>query len=129
MHEIAAKKGEFTFFGLFLPENAIFCRWDLVISAPWLDVDELEDIGEFHELVVASLGKAAMREISCLVPLSPNDPNLRAVISEYPVDDGEIRVRCAYLFGLKIEDAIILQARRPPRKVRAKPRRRSARAA
>jgi hypothetical protein len=36
MHEIAAKKGDFTLFALFKRADGLG-RWDLVVSAPWLE--------------------------------------------------------------------------------------------
>ena len=112
MHEIAAKKGEeFSFFGLF--QRADACgTWDLVASAWWLADGRLETLEEFHKLVIASLGRVTSREIGRLVRLRPDDANLRAVVSEYPVEDGEVRVKRECLFGLEIDDAIILQARK-----------------
>lgn len=113
MHDIAAEKGEFTFFGLF--QRADACgTWDLVASAWWLADGHLETLEEFHKLVIASLGKVASREIGRLVRLRPDDANLKAVVSEYPVEDGEIRIKRERLFGLEIDEAVILQARPGP---------------
>lgn len=111
MHEIAAKKGEeFTFFGFFLRADAVGA-WDLVVSAWWLANFRLETLDELHRLLIASLGKVTTGKIGRLVTLRPDDANLRAVVSEYPVEDGEVRVKRECLFGLEIEDAIILRAR------------------
>jgi hypothetical protein len=85
--------------------------WDLVVSAWWLADGRLETLEELNKLVIASLGKVASREIGRLVRLRPDDANLKAVVSEYPVEDGEVRVKRERLFGLEIDDAIILRAR------------------
>ena len=41
--EIADAKGEFSVFGLFLREDAEN-RWDIVVAAPWLNSDSMEDL-------------------------------------------------------------------------------------
>jgi hypothetical protein len=46
MRDIAAKKGEFTFFGLLRRADAPG-TWDLVVSAPWLGKGKLKALGEF----------------------------------------------------------------------------------
>jgi len=41
--KIADERGEFSLFGLFLREDAED-RWDIVVAAPWLNADSMEDI-------------------------------------------------------------------------------------
>jgi hypothetical protein len=53
-----------------------------------------------------------LRELSRVVTLKTGDPALKAVVSAFSVDDGELRVQRSNLFGLEIEDAIILRAKR-----------------
>src|SRR2546421_8421493 len=48
MEDISAERGEFVFFGLFLREEAVD-KWDLVISAPWIEADKLKALREFVE--------------------------------------------------------------------------------
>jgi hypothetical protein len=108
MHSIAAKKGDFKFFGLFLREDSIG-EWDLVVSAPWLESHNLKDLRQFVKLLSKDVGKQSLRRLR-LVVLDPRDQELKAVVSEYSVDDGEIRVQRSTLFGLDVEDAIILRS-------------------
>ena len=111
MREIAATKGDFTFFGLFLRADAPG-TWDLVVSAPWLEERRLKDLGEFTELLTKSIGKQSLRQLSRIVTLNHRDPLLKAVVSAFSVEDGELRVQHSNIFGLDIEDAIIMRAKK-----------------
>lgn len=111
MRDIAAKKGDFTLFGLFMRADAPG-TWDLVVSAPWLEQGKLKALGEFTKLLSESIGEDSLREFSRIATVSRRDPALHALMSAFSVDDGELRVKRSNLFGLEIEDAIILRAKR-----------------
>lgn len=111
MREIAAKKGEFTLFGLFMRADAPG-TWDLVVSAAWLEEGKLKALEELTELLSESIGEQSLRQLSRIVTLNQSDPALNAVVSAFSVDDGEVRVQHSNLFGLEIEDAIIMRAKR-----------------
>ena len=55
MREIAAKKGDFTLFGLVMRADAPG-TWDLVVSASWLVEGKLKALREFAALLAASNG-------------------------------------------------------------------------
>ena len=55
MQDISATRGEFILFGLFLREEAPD-KWDLVISAPWLETDKLKALREFVEKATPIVG-------------------------------------------------------------------------
>jgi hypothetical protein len=113
MHDIAAKKGEFTLFALFLRADSSGGEWDLVVSAPWLETGKLKALGEFVELLAKSLGESNLRDFARVQTVGDDDPALNAIVSKFPVEDGELRVSRPGVFGLEIEDAIILRAKRP----------------
>lgn len=112
MREISEKKGEFTLFGLFMRSDAPG-TWDLVVSAPWLEKGKLKATSEFVRLLTNSIGEPALRHFSRVQTVSAKNPALEAILGAFSVDDGEIRVQKSNLFGLEIEDAIILRAKRP----------------
>jgi hypothetical protein len=116
MRDIAAKKGDFTFFGLFMRSDAPG-TWDLVVSAPWLEKGKLKATSEFVELLTDSIGEQALRNFSRIQTVGTGNPALKAVLAAFSVDDGEVRVQKSILFGLEIEDAIILRAKRPGREL------------
>ena len=112
MHEIAAKKGDFTLFGLFMRSDAPG-TWDLVVSAPWLEKGKLKATGELVRLLTDSIGEKVLRDFSRIQTVNKGNPALKAILAAFSVDDGEVRIQKRNLFGLEIEDAIILRAKKP----------------
>lgn len=111
MREIALKRGEFTLFGLFMRSDTPG-SWDLVVSAPWLEEGKLKALGEFTQLLAEHIGEEQLREFSRIVTLNASDPALNTVLAEIPVDDVPVRVQHKNFFGLEIEEALILRAKR-----------------
>jgi hypothetical protein len=122
MHEIAARKGDFTLFALFLRADAPFMRadapgtWDLVVSAPWLEGGKLKALGELVDLLAKSVGRQALQQFSKVEAVAGNDPSVRLILRTIPVEDGERHIQNTDLFGLQIERAIIFRAWRPDAK-------------
>lgn len=112
MHAIADKKGPFTLFGLFMRSDAPG-TWDLVVSAPWLEKGQLKATSELVVLLTDSIGEQALRNFSRIQTVPRESPALKAILQGFSVDDGEVRVKNSNLFGLEIEDAIILRAKAP----------------
>lgn len=113
MREIAAQKGDFTLFGLFMRSDAPG-TWDLVVSAPWLEKKgKLKATSEFVELLSASIGEQALRDFSRIQTIDSESPGLKAILKAFDVEDDEVRVQNSNLFGLQIEDAFIFRAKRP----------------
>ena len=111
MRDIAAEKGEFTLFGLFMRADAPG-TWDLVVAAPWLENGQLKAVGELTQLLSRTLGGKSLQQLSRVVTLSHDNPGLDAILSTFHVDDGEVHLQKANLFGLDIEDAYIFRAKR-----------------
>lgn len=112
MHEIAAKKGDFTLFALFKRADAPG-TWDLVVSAPWLEKRQLQATSELVELLSDSIGESSLREFSRIAAVGKEHPAVTFILANLPVDDGEVRVRSTDLFGLQIDEAIIFRAKKP----------------
>lgn len=111
MREIALQRGEFTLFALFKRSDALG-TWDLVVSAPWLDEDDWNALGEFTQLLGNHIGEEQLKELARVVTLDTSDPALNAVLAAVSVDDGEVRLQRPNFFGLEIEDALILRSKR-----------------
>jgi hypothetical protein len=111
MQDIAAKKGDFALFGLFMRAEAPG-TWDLVVSAQWLEQGNLKALEEFTDLLSKEIGEQSLRDFSRIVTLKPSDPAVAAVVSAFSIDNGELRVQRSNIFGLDIEDAIIMRAKK-----------------
>jgi hypothetical protein len=113
MDDIAAKKGEFTLFALLKRPNA-FDEWDLVVSAPWLGSGGLKVTREFVRMLTRSMGEGFLQHLSRVVALSSDEPRVKFIRENLPVEkgEGEIKVQSTDLLGLQIEEAVILRAER-----------------
>lgn len=111
MREISAKKGDFTLFALFRREDAPD-GWDLVVSSPWLEEENLKHFAEFADALKGIIGEKQLRELSRIVTIKQDDPALRAILSAIQVDDGVAEVRESVFFDLRVEHAIFLRAKR-----------------
>ena len=109
--DAASEKGDFALFGLFMRAEAPG-TWDLVVSAPWLEQGNLKALEEFTELLSKEIGEQSLRHFSRIVTLKPSDPAVAAVVSAFAIDNGELRVQRSNLFGLDMEDAIIMRAKK-----------------
>jgi len=119
MHEIAARKGNFTLFALFMRADAPFMRaddpgtWDLVVSAPWLEGSKLKALKELVNLLAKSIGRQSVQQFSRVAVLPGNDPNAQFILRSTPVEDGERHVQSISLIGMQVERGIIFRAWRP----------------
>lgn len=114
MREIAAKRGDFTLFALFKRANAPFGNRDLVVSAPWLDRrDRYKATTEVVNLLVDTIGRKSLTQLARVEVIRDDNPGLEFVLANFPVDDGELRLRDTELFGLEMDEGIIFRARRP----------------
>ena len=110
MNEITEEKGKFTLFGLFLRDDAID-KWDLVISAPWLEEGKLKGLGEFVEKMASIVGEEQFLTLSRVVTLNHDEPSLKAILREVQADNDFVELKGSNLFGLPINHAYILQAK------------------
>jgi hypothetical protein len=110
MNEIAKEKGEFVLFGLFLRDEAMD-KWDLVISAPWLEEGKLKGLGEFVEKMATIVGEEQLLSFSRIVTLNHDEPSLKAILGEVQVENDFVEMKGNNLFGLPINHAYILQAK------------------
>ena len=114
---VEAKRGPFNFFGLFLREDSPRL-WDLVVSAPWLEEGRLTALRELVKTLASVIGQEAVRSLSRVVTLNRDEPALHAILAEVGQAPLPLSKQGHNLFGLPIEDAHILRARRrrPPPK-------------
>lgn len=111
MNQVSAEKGDFVLFGLFLTEESPD-RWDLVVSAPWLENGKLEALREFVEILSSIVGQEKAISLSRIVTLNQDEPSLKAILRSVQVENGPVVLHDNNLFGLEIKRAYILRAKR-----------------
>jgi hypothetical protein len=111
MNRIAETKGPFDLFALFLREDAPD-RWDLVVSAPWIEEGRLVSFAELVQLLAQHLGEEQMQELSRVVSIERDNPGLDAILRAVAVEPSITEIRDSVFFGLRIRHAFIFQAKR-----------------
>lgn len=112
MHKMAAKKGDFTLFATFMRSNGLGL-WDLVVAAPWLNKERYKAMREVAGLLREAVGKSAISGFAKVVPVDADDPSVQFILTNLPVEDGEIRIKKPDLFDLEFDEAIIFRAKKP----------------
>jgi hypothetical protein len=114
MHHVSALKGDFHLFGLFIPEDAeLHDRWDLVISAPWLDSKHFEALREFTEYLSSIVSLDQRMSLSMVVNIDTDDPRLDTILKTFDIDDGAVLVKDEEFFDMDMKRAYILRATKP----------------
>ena len=111
MQLVSAEKGDFVLFGLFLREEAPD-KWDLVVSAPWLEEGKLLALGEFIKKITPIVGEQELLALSRIITLNHDDPNLEAILRAFSVENGSLELKDSTLFGMGIKRAYIIRAKR-----------------
>ena len=113
MDEVTADKGPFTLFGLFLREDAPD-KWDLVVSAPWLEEGKLKALSEFVQRLSAKLGEQELLDLSRVVTVNRDNPGLAAILQAVHFEGGApMEIKNSSFFGLSIKHAYIFRAAGP----------------
>jgi len=111
MKKIEARKGRFILFGLLLREDSPGA-WDLVVAAPRLERGKLKALGEFVQELTKTFGQSQVLSFSQIVTLNHKHPALRAILQDVGPVRHLVERRGQNLFGLPVEHAYILRARR-----------------
>ena len=119
VNTIEAERGPFTLFGVFMREDSPG-RWDLVLSAPWLERGRLKALGQFVGLLEKAVGKEQVMSFSRIVTLNQDDRALDAIREAVGTAKPPLEKDGHNLFGLPIERAYILRVK--PHRPRPKKR-------
>lgn len=109
MEIIEAKRGPFTLFGLFLREDSPN-KWDLVVSAPWLEEGKLKALEDFVSELNQMISEEELLRLSRVITLNHDDSALDAILRAVTIDNGTVELRDTDLFGLSISHAYIMRA-------------------
>jgi hypothetical protein len=108
--EIAAEKGAFHLFALFLREDAPDV-WDLLVSAPWIEADK----GAALKYLAGRLNQIAtpkeLTSLSRIVIIDESDPALSTLRSAMTIEHGSIELKDVNFFGLEIKHALVITSR------------------
>lgn len=110
-NEVSREKGEFSLFALFLRED-MEDRWDLVVSAHWLEANKKEALSYLANKIKSRLGPEELLSLSRIVFIDVGNPGLDAVHRAIRVEHGTAEVTNSDFFGLHIKHAYIVTSKR-----------------
>ena len=105
--DVAEEKGPFRFFALFLREDSPG-RWDLLVSAPWLEANQVDGIDFLAKQVQARLDAQELLSLSRLVFIEKDNPGLKAIFSAVAIQHGRVEISNCNFFDLEIKHAYII---------------------
>ena len=117
---LSCEKGAFSLFAAFLREDAPG-KWDLVVSAPWVESDKEAALRVISARVREVLKPQELLAISRIVLVESTSSEVVAINRAFRVEHSTVEVRDSNFFGLAIKHAHILASGRQAAGVPAKP--------
>jgi hypothetical protein len=117
-NRVAQKKGPFSLFALFLREDSPD-RWDLVVSAAWLEKNKEEEFNQLVKSVRSTLGPDELVLLSRMVVVNHDDPALEAVHRALKAEHALAELKDCNFFGLEIKHAYIITSQKLDETVRS----------
>lgn len=108
--DIAAEKGDFALFALFLRED-VPDRWDLIVSAPYASSRENADLKYFVDRIQKDVGDDALTFLSRIVFVDPHNISVQNLNRAINVEHGSVEVQDSNFFGLPIKHAFIITSK------------------
>ncbi len=105
--DIASEKGAFSLFALLLREDAED-KWDLLASAPWLELNKKASLEYLANQVYSRLDTPELLALSRIVILEKGNPVLEAIHRTVRVQHGMTEVRDSMFFGIPIKYAYLI---------------------
>lgn len=109
---LADEKGALSLFALFLREDAPG-KWDLLVSAPWIEKNKQEVMKFIAGKVQKTLSKKELLNLSRIVIIEQSNPALSAFQSAIHVEHGDAEIQDSNFFGLQIKHAHVITSQRP----------------
>ncbi|MBI1940727.1 MAG: hypothetical protein HYS33_04370 [Acidobacteria bacterium] len=117
-NRVALEKGPFSLFALFLRDGSPD-RWDLVVSAGWLEKNKEEEFNSLVKSVQSSLGTEELILLSRVVVVDQENPALEAVHKALRAEHDLVELKDCNFFGLEIKHAYIITSQKLGETVRS----------
>jgi len=108
---LARGKGAFALFAAFLREDGLG-KWDLVISAPWVERDWEAALRLISTRVQAALKPEQLLSISRIARVEPASPEVAAIHREFPVARLPVETWGRSFFGMAMRHAPVFASAR-----------------
>lgn len=107
----ATANGEFELFALFLREDSVD-KWDLLVSAPWIERDKQAGLREIVLKVQETLTEDELIQLSRIVLIDVSNQSLEAIHRAVNIEHGSVEVNDSNFFGVAIKHAFIITSKR-----------------
>lgn len=121
--EASSERGEFLLFALLLREDAQD-KWDLVVSAQWLQPDNWDDRDSFIKQIRDKLSLDEFLMLSRIVLLEPDNPVLKALQRMINVQHGMCEIRDSSINSIVVKHAYVITSIRNGGRMRSRKRQR-----
>lgn len=108
--EVSSEKGDFRLFVLLLREDARD-RWDLLVSAPWLEANKRDGLEYLVNKLQVGLDAQERLSLSRVVILEEDNPVLAAVQRIAGVSHGRLEMRDIVVNGIEIRQAYVITSK------------------
>ncbi|MBA3711148.1 MAG: hypothetical protein H0W76_01715 [Pyrinomonadaceae bacterium] len=108
--EAAKEKGDFTLFGAFERQDTSG-MWDIVISAPWINVKNKQYYDYFARKINAKLTPEEIVTLSRIVLLEPATPFVRAINKMLKIKHRNPQFINSVINGVFIKNAYIISSK------------------
>lgn len=109
--KIAKENGGFTLFGIFQRESPEE-KWDVVVSAPWLNRNERKNWLYIIESIESVLGKQGLLKLSKVELLDDKDHFVKAVNSAFNVEHKPVEIWNRTFNGISVDHGYIITSRK-----------------
>ena len=104
------EKGAFVLFGLF-ERTDMPNRWDVVVSATWLDSNSIENYSYIADKITAKLTSEEISNVTRIVALNPSDGFVQDVLDKLNHIHGKqggVKEIAGTFFGVEIKNAYVI---------------------
>lgn len=107
----SSTRGNFELFALFLRAESVD-KWDLLVSAPWIEADKQTSLREIIANVQQTLAQEELVQLSRVVLIDRTNQALEAIHRAINVEHGAVEVQDSNFFGMPIKHAYIITSKR-----------------
>jgi hypothetical protein len=111
--DISEEKGPLYLCALLEPQDGLYDRWDLVISAPWATFNRAT-IDYLITVIRRHLTPDEQKRLDGIDILQPHEHPVRTIRERYDVEHGQVEVLDNVYMNLNVRRGYIITSRRTP---------------
>jgi hypothetical protein len=109
--KLSEANGAFELFAIFLREDNID-KWDLLVSAPWIEKNKQIGLQKVANLVQSELTKEELVQLSRIIIIDKINKSLDVIHKAVNIEHGSVEIKDSNFFGLIIKHAFLITSKR-----------------